>query len=132
MSRMSKNRVNWVEPGDFLGYMMAWHDEGRDQDDFVPPIVWMHNKYDRSPSEAFFIESEKWGPLNGTMAHISYGTGKVYRDMYETTANGLRRPMPFLIKVSKDGTTSDIIANGFRAPNGLWVSPGGDFFLTTA
>ena len=35
-----------------------------------------------------------------------------------------------LIKVSKDGARSEIIAKGFRAPNGLTVSPAGEFFST--
>ncbi|MHB8519191.1 MAG: DUF6797 domain-containing protein [Limisphaerales bacterium] len=35
-----------------------------------------------------------------------------------------------LMKVSRDGSRSEIIAKGFRAPNGLEVSPGGEFFTT--
>ncbi|MBI4327720.1 MAG: hypothetical protein HY674_21010, partial [Chloroflexi bacterium] len=35
-----------------------------------------------------------------------------------------------LMKVSKDGARSEIIAKGFRAPNGLAVSPAGEFFST--
>ena len=42
-----------------------------------------------------------------------------------------RSGLAALIKVSPDGTRSEIIANGFRAPNGLWASPEGDFFLST-
>ncbi|MHB1307744.1 MAG: DUF6797 domain-containing protein [Limisphaerales bacterium] len=35
-----------------------------------------------------------------------------------------------LMKVSRDGRTSEIIAKGFRAPNGLAISPEGEFFST--
>jgi hypothetical protein len=35
-----------------------------------------------------------------------------------------------LLKVSKDGTRTEILANGFRAPNGVCVNPDGTFFLT--
>jgi hypothetical protein len=35
-----------------------------------------------------------------------------------------------LLRVSKDGTRTDILATGFRAPNGVCVNPNGTFFLT--
>jgi glucose/arabinose dehydrogenase len=35
-----------------------------------------------------------------------------------------------LLRVSKDGTRTDILATGFRAPNGVCVNPDGTFFLT--
>jgi hypothetical protein len=35
-----------------------------------------------------------------------------------------------LLKVSKDGTRTDILATGFRAPNGVCLNPDGTFFLT--
>ena len=35
-----------------------------------------------------------------------------------------------LLKVSKDGARTDILATGFRAPNGVCLNPDGTFFLT--
>jgi hypothetical protein len=35
-----------------------------------------------------------------------------------------------LLRVSKDGTKTEILATGFRAPNGVCVNPDGTFFLT--
>ncbi|HSH15500.1 MAG TPA: DUF6797 domain-containing protein [Verrucomicrobiae bacterium] len=35
-----------------------------------------------------------------------------------------------LLKVSRDGATTEILANGFRAPNGVCVNPDGTFFVT--
>jgi putative heme-binding domain-containing protein len=35
-----------------------------------------------------------------------------------------------LLRVSKDGTHTDILATGFRAPNGVCLNPDGTFFLT--
>ncbi len=35
-----------------------------------------------------------------------------------------------LLKVSKDGTKTEILATGFRAPNGVCLNPDGTFFLT--
>ena len=35
-----------------------------------------------------------------------------------------------LLRVSKDGSKTDILATGFRAPNGVCVNPDGTFFVT--
>jgi putative heme-binding domain-containing protein len=35
-----------------------------------------------------------------------------------------------LLRVSKDGSRTDILATGFRAPNGVCINPDGTFFLT--
>jgi hypothetical protein len=35
-----------------------------------------------------------------------------------------------LLKVSKDGSKTEILATGFRAPNGVCVNPDGTFFVT--
>ena len=35
-----------------------------------------------------------------------------------------------LLRVSKDGSRTDIVASGFRAPNGVCVNPDGTFFVT--
>jgi putative heme-binding domain-containing protein len=35
-----------------------------------------------------------------------------------------------LLKVSKDGSTTEILATGFRAPNGVCLNPDGTFFIT--
>jgi hypothetical protein len=35
-----------------------------------------------------------------------------------------------LLRVSKDGQYTDILANGFRAPNGVCLNPDGTFFVT--
>jgi putative heme-binding domain-containing protein len=35
-----------------------------------------------------------------------------------------------LLRVSKDGTNTEILATGFRAPNGVCVNPDGTFFVT--
>ena len=35
-----------------------------------------------------------------------------------------------LLRVSKDGSRTEILATGFRAPNGVCLNPDGTFFLT--
>ncbi len=74
-----KNRINRVVPGGFYGNMMGYHDE-RDSADAAmeQPLVWITNAMDRSPGELMWVRSEKWGPLNGRLLNLSYGTGQIF------------------------------------------------------
>ena len=47
------------------------------------PLVWVERERDRSPSELLWVESDKWGPLNGKLLSFSYGYGKVYLVPFE-------------------------------------------------
>ena len=74
-----KNRINWVRPGGFYGNMFGYHDVTDDSDTAMDdPLCWITNKFDRSPSELLWVDSEKWGPLNGTLLNFSYGYGQVH------------------------------------------------------
>ncbi|PHS02680.1 MAG: heme-binding protein [Blastopirellula sp.] len=74
-----KNRINWVKPGGFYGNMFGYHDVTDDSDEAMQqPLCWITNQFDRSPAELLWVDSEKWGPLNGTLLNLSYGYGKVY------------------------------------------------------
>jgi hypothetical protein len=77
-----ENRINWVKPGGFYGYMMGYH-EGRQPDDFEPPVVWIHKSLDRSPAEQLWVTSDQWGVPKGSMISLSYGTGKILGVLYE-------------------------------------------------
>ncbi|WP_163379035.1 DUF6797 domain-containing protein [Cyclobacterium sp. SYSU L10401] len=78
------NRINWVEEGGFYGNMFGYDppadstDSGMEQ-----PLVWVERERDRSPSELLWVESDKWGPLNGKLLSFSYGYGKVYLVPFE-------------------------------------------------
>ncbi len=74
-----KNRINWVREGGFYGNMMGYHNVTDESDEAMQqPLVWITNSFDRSPSELLWVDSEKWGPLNGQLLNLSYGYGKVY------------------------------------------------------
>jgi putative heme-binding domain-containing protein len=84
-----KNRINWVTvPADgrpnFYGNMFGWHDVKDTSDAAMePPLCWITNEFDRSPGELVRVESSRWGPLNGSLLNLSYGTGKVFLVPYE-------------------------------------------------
>ncbi len=73
------NRLNWVKPGEFYGNMYGYGaPEDTSDTGMVPPFVWVDSRYDRSPAELLWAESEQWGPLNDQLLSLSYGYGKVY------------------------------------------------------
>ncbi len=74
-----KNRINWVRKGGFYGNMYGYHDVTDSSDAAMEqPLCWITNKFDRSPAELLWVDSKKWGALNGTLLNLSYGYGKVY------------------------------------------------------
>ena len=79
-----KNRINWVEPGGFYGYMISYDGiTNRTYSEATPPVLWIHNEFDMSPSEQVWITSDKWGPLKGGLVNLSYGTGQISHIMME-------------------------------------------------
>jgi glucose/arabinose dehydrogenase len=74
-----KNRVNWVTKGGFYGNYMGYHNKKSSADsEMEPPLVWLTNKFNRSPGELVWVKSKKWGPLNGSLIDISYGMGRIF------------------------------------------------------
>ncbi len=85
-----KNRINWVtlDPGGkpkFYGNMFGYHDVTDTSDAAMePPLCWITNAFDRSPGELLWVNSERWGPLNGSLLNLSYGYGKVFLVPHES------------------------------------------------
>ena len=82
------NRLNWVEgKGKFYGNMWGY-DPPKDTSRaaMIPPMTWVDMEFDRSPSELLWVESKKWGPLNGSLLSFSYGYGKIQLVLYEKIA----------------------------------------------
>jgi len=79
-----KNRINWVtlDPSGkprFYGNMLGYHDVTDSSDAAMePPLCWITNAFDRSPAELVWVNSDRWGPLNGSLLNLSYGYGKVF------------------------------------------------------
>ena len=75
-----KNRINWVKPGGFYGNMMGYHNRtSKADEDMDQPMIWITNGFDRSPGELMWVRTGgKWGPLEGSLLNLSYGTGKIF------------------------------------------------------
>ncbi len=83
------NRINWVKPGGFYGYVWSYF-PNKKPTTYDKPLVWLHPNFDRSPAEQLFVDSKKWGPLGGKLLSMSYGTGYLYHVMHEKV-NGERQ-----------------------------------------
>ncbi|MEQ1829945.1 MAG: cytochrome C oxidase Cbb3, partial [Pirellula sp.] len=80
-----KNRINWVEPGKFYGNMFGYHAVTDVSDAAMqPPLCWITNSFDRSPAELLWVDSQRWGSLNGSLLNLSYGYGRIYVVPFET------------------------------------------------
>lgn len=73
------NRVNWVDgKGKFYGNMWGYNPpKDSTKAAMQQPLVWIDMEFDRSPSELLWVDSKKWGPLNGALLSFSYGYGKI-------------------------------------------------------
>ncbi len=73
------NRVNWVEEGGFYGNMFGYGaPEDSTDEGMIRPLVWIDQKYDRSPAELLWANSTRWGALDGSLLSLSYGYGKIF------------------------------------------------------
>lgn len=74
------NRINWVTgENKFYGNMFGYNPYSDSSDQGMePPMLWVERDIDRSPSELLWVDSKKWGPLNGSLLSFSYGYGKVF------------------------------------------------------
>ena len=80
-----KNRINKVEKGGFYGNMFGYTDQTDTSDSAMKqPLCWITNDFDRSPAELVWVDSDKWGPLKGSLLNTSYGMGKIYVVPHET------------------------------------------------
>ncbi|MEN2283201.1 DUF6797 domain-containing protein [Algoriphagus sp. SE2] len=79
------NRINWVKEGGFYGNMFAYDPPADSTESGMElPLVWVERDIDQSPSELLWVDSKKWGALDGKLLNLSYGYGKVFVIPYET------------------------------------------------
>jgi mono/diheme cytochrome c family protein len=76
------NRINWVKPGGFYGYMWGYHDR-EVSDGFDEPLCWIHPEIDRSPGTFVWVPDYRWGPLRGHVITVSYGMGQIFNVLNE-------------------------------------------------
>jgi len=79
-----KNRINWVTKGGFYGNYMGYHNAKSSSDaDMQEAMIWLTNKFNRSPGELMWAKSDRWGPLAGQLLELSYGMGQIFLNLIE-------------------------------------------------
>lgn len=82
------NRINRVTKGGFYGNMWGYGAPADSSDAaMIQPMAWIDMKYDRSPSELLWVDSDRWGPLNGSLLNLSYGYGKIFAVLTQQVGN---------------------------------------------
>lgn len=94
-----KNRINWVTLAPagkpkFYGNLFGYTDVTDPSDAAMePPLCWITNEFDRSPAELLWVDSDRWGPLAGTLLNLSYGNGKVFLVPHERVGDQMQGGM---------------------------------------
>jgi hypothetical protein len=75
-------KINWVHPHGFYGVvdLAHWPQPPRDYD---RPICWLPKRVDNSSGSQVWATSNRWGPWQGRMLHLSYGQCALFGVMME-------------------------------------------------
>ena len=111
------NRINRVTEGGFYGNMYGYGAPNDSSDDAMEqPLCWPNKPFDRSPSELLWVDSDAWGPLNGSLLNLSYGYGKVYVVPHEQGRWSLaRRNVSPAVATVSDRRDASKISSGQRS-----------------
>ncbi len=66
-------RIDIVEKGEFCGHVPTAHTEA-EPSDFGVPLCWLPRVIDNSAGGQAWVPNDEWGPLAGSMLHLSFGT----------------------------------------------------------
>ena len=82
---MPKCRLSWVQPGSFNGCVDLAQRDVRPST-YDRPLCWFPHDVDNSSGGQVWVTSDKWGPMQGELLHLSYGTCSVFKVMKEEVA----------------------------------------------
>ncbi|MCH1506499.1 MAG: DUF1592 domain-containing protein [Verrucomicrobiales bacterium] len=118
-----KNRINYVKEGGFYGNMYGYHDVTDNSDEAMEqPLCWITNAFDRSPGELLWVPKDaNWGPMNGKLLNLSYGTGKVFAVPHEKMPDG--QAQGGMVSLGLDFPTG-IMRGRFHPDNGQLYTTG--------
>jgi hypothetical protein len=83
------SRLNWVEKGGFYGDVLTAH-RPTTPTDYDPPLCWIHRSVDNSSGGQVWVTSDKWGPFQGQMLHLSYGASSLFKVLYERVGDRMQ------------------------------------------
>ncbi len=68
--------LNWVKPGSYHGVADSAHRSPLPRPE--PPLCWISKTYDNSGGSQVWVTSDRWGPFQGELLHLSYGRAAIY------------------------------------------------------
>jgi hypothetical protein len=78
------SRINLIQPGGFYGCPPLSHTQPPPTA-YAPPICWIpHEGVDNSSGGQVWVTSNRFGPLEGSLLHMSYGMSSLFLVMHET------------------------------------------------
>jgi len=75
-------RINWVKKGDFLG-AVGMHHSAVEPKTYDGPLCWLPKSIDNSSGGQVWVTSDKWGPYQGQLLHLAYGTCALFHVLPE-------------------------------------------------
>ncbi|KAF0176308.1 MAG: heme-binding protein [Limisphaerales bacterium] len=81
---MPSSKLNLIRDGGFYGMRQAAHGKAPPDDNihaYDQPMCWLPMNMDNSSGGQVWVESTKWGPLNGQLLFMSYGKGTLFAVM---------------------------------------------------
>lgn len=95
-----KTRIDAYQKGGFYGDMRAHH-RTPPPTTYDPPLCWLPREVDNSGGGQFWIPKGVWGPLGGSIIHLSYGHCRMMTVLFEKVDGQIqggvvRLPMKFL------------------------------------
>lgn len=75
-------RINWVKEGGFYG-AVGMHHADKEPAAYDPPLCWLPFAVDNSSGSQVWVTSDRWGPFNGHLLHLSYGKSDLFHVMHE-------------------------------------------------
>src|SRR5690606_7144046 len=74
---MPKCRLSWVKQGSFNGCVDTAH-RTPPPTTYDKPLCWLPHDVDNSSGSQVWVTSDRFGPLQGSLLHLSYGTCSVF------------------------------------------------------
>ena len=76
------SRVNYVKPGGFYGHVHTAH-RTEPPNDYDKPLLWLPHQVDNSSGGQVWVTSDRWGPSDGDLLHLSYGKSSMFKILME-------------------------------------------------
>ena len=129
------SKISYIQPGNlFYGMSPAAH---RDTplNDFEPPICWLPKAIDNSSGGQAWVNSDRWGPLKGSMLFMSYGKASLFSVLQEKVNGRVQGgvvPFPFrfptgVMRARFSPTDGQLYLTGLRGWQTAGVRDGGFF-----